>query len=686
MKKADSFVLVVTLALLLTIGLAVAAAADFQPPAFTWAVVKSNATTSGTKLCFGVKLSGFGPLSSGSVNVTWPDGATVTTFNTPDLYYEAADGSYYWKCDDMPATAPAGDFIFSVNNTLGEDQAIFSFSHNPVPVVSSASMTPTDLTFTGNTTPNFTWTPVTIPGKTTCYRVEIFDWQKNLPVYRSDRFSSTDAAVSFTVPGGILQANLHYQWRVQAGDSLDWEGEQNRSRSDFHGFYTGPASPPEFVWTLFRSNNRSAGLFVQAGAQVKGIFPSQITGLNVSSPANDIDYDFQDGDLSSDAAGAYYWGNAPAAAPQDDTLTWQIESPTGSDAQTYPFSFSLVPIVDVNSIQVDGENLANNAYIDSLTPTFSWPSVAIPGKTTYYRAQIYDWNNLVMIYSTPRQTDTFCTVPAGVLQPESAYRLVVRPTDGGGGNPEHNQSISDPYYFQTVNGEVAGTITGVVRQLDGVTPIGGAMVEALGLTNQQVTTASDGSYTLNLPPGSYRLRVSAPGYAREYFDNVTPSSEATLVAVSSGSTQIIDFDLNQGGSISGRIFQDDGVTPVTDALVIVGPSLYPSDDRFYTTTSADGSYAVTGLALGQYKVWAEADGFAEMKHYNDVYGWDNADEHFRDPTARHARYRHPPGFGRFYCRFRSRRRWNDPDPGGCHGRTGNRWLWRDWHAVQRHRR
>ena len=599
--------------------------ADPQPPALTIVSVKSIIGTGGTQIFLRANLSGFSPLSSGSVSVTWPGASKVTTFSTSELYYDQlGDGSYYRHLEAMPNPVPNGDFIFRVNNSLGSNEQTVTFAFNQVPIVSNASMSPADLAFTGTNTPTFTWSPVTIPGKETYYRVEIWDWQKNYPVYLSNNFTSTANPVTFAMPSGSLTADLHYQWRVVASDGQDILVEQNRSQSNFQGFYTGTQSTPQFAWSTFRSSNSGSGLQLQYGGQFKGAFPSQVTFCNAYSPANGIDYDFQSGDLLSEASGAYYWKSVSAANPQNDSVELTIETALGSDTDTRTFTFALVPIVDVNSIRVEGENIGNNAYVDTLTPTFSWSPVTIPGKTTYYRAQIFDWNGRILLYSTPRQTDASFTVPANVLKPESSYRLSIRPTDGGGSNPESNQSASNLYYFTTVNGELPGTISGYVRQIDGTTPIGGAKVEALGPAYQQTTAASDGSYSLKLAPGSYRLRVSAPGYAREYYNNVTPSSEATLVVVASDSAQIINFDLNEGGSISGRILQSDGTTPVSGAQVFVRPSLYFFDDGFNTTTAADGSYVVTGLALGQYKVRAEANGYAKLRYYSNVYGWNNA--------------------------------------------------------------
>ncbi|HUV88573.1 MAG TPA: carboxypeptidase regulatory-like domain-containing protein, partial [Anaerolineae bacterium] len=141
--------------------------------------------------------------------------------------------------------------------------------------------------------------------------------------------------------------------------------------------------------------------------------------------------------------------------------------------------------------------------------------------------------------------------------------------------------------------------------------IGGARIEAgpagnggpgMREWNHTAITASDGSYAMfDLPAGDYLVRIVATGYAREYWDNATPSDEATLVTVSTGVTLAgIDFALTEGGSISGHIYQSDGTTPIVGAWVLVRPSKYVSDDGFWATTDAEGAYSVAGLPLGNF--------------------------------------------------------------------------------------
>jgi hypothetical protein len=162
--------------------------------------------------------------------------------------------------------------------------------------------------------------------------------------------------------------------------------------------------------------------------------------------------------------------------------------------------------------------------------------------------------------------------------------------------------------------------------------IGGARVEAR-ITEHggdySATTASDGSYAMfGLPTGDYVVRVTASGYVREYWDNVTPSREATVVRISAGmTTPGIDFVLTEGCSISGHIYQSDGITPIEGAQVFVKPSKYHNDDGFLVTTDAEGAYKVEGLSLGNFKVKAEGPGYTGNRYYDGaegVYGWWNA--------------------------------------------------------------
>lgn len=169
------------------------------------------------------------------------------------------------------------------------------------------------------------------------------------------------------------------------------------------------------------------------------------------------------------------------------------------------------------------------------------------------------------------------------------------------------------------------TITGYVRDAS-ANPIQDAFVYASRggqcCLDGYAYSAADGSYTIaDLAPGSYRIDASATGFVREYYNNTSVYSDATLVALAiGGSAGNIDFSLGTGGSISG-VVRNAQSTPIAGALV------YAAQDGCCTsqsaTTAADGSYQITTLAPGNYRVTASAAGYAG-EYYGDTQSYASA--------------------------------------------------------------
>ncbi|HEU4506846.1 MAG TPA: carboxypeptidase regulatory-like domain-containing protein [Pyrinomonadaceae bacterium] len=150
--------------------------------------------------------------------------------------------------------------------------------------------------------------------------------------------------------------------------------------------------------------------------------------------------------------------------------------------------------------------------------------------------------------------------------------------------------------FTTTAGSVTGTIT---RAGDGV-PISGALVEAVqnGLVKGSATTLGDGTYSIAaLVPGTYDIRASAAQYATQI---------STGVVVVAGSATTANLSLPQPGTITGRVTQDDGVTPIVGAIVKVFQGANPVAK---VNTNASGDYTASALAPGTYTVQASASGF-----------------------------------------------------------------------------
>ena len=182
--------------------------------------------------------------------------------------------------------------------------------------------------------------------------------------------------------------------------------------------------------------------------------------------------------------------------------------------------------------------------------------------------------------------------------------------------------------------EVGGTISGHVYQQDGVTPIPNVWVDAedydTGEGMEGTHTEQDGSYSMVLPTGAYRVAASPSynglDYFDEWYDNTRYREQATAVSVTiPNDTPNIDFSLEVGGTISGHVYQQDGVTPIPN--VNVSANDYDTGEYMEgTSTEQDGSYSLV-LPTGAYRVSAgpSHNGLKYAReYYDDTHDWEQA--------------------------------------------------------------
>ena len=121
------------------------------------------------------------------------------------------------------------------------------------------------------------------------------------------------------------------------------------------------------------------------------------------------------------------------------------------------------------------------------------------------------------------------------------------------------------------------------------------------------TTGADGTYTAaGLRPGDWRISFTAPHgspWVSELYDDARTSETQTVVALAPGATATLnDAVLARGGTITGRILAPDG-TPRPASRC----SPRRAGGGSGTTTGADGTYTIAGLADGDYTVSAQSD-------------------------------------------------------------------------------
>jgi hypothetical protein len=165
-----------------------------------------------------------------------------------------------------------------------------------------------------------------------------------------------------------------------------------------------------------------------------------------------------------------------------------------------------------------------------------------------------------------------------------------------------------------------GNITGVVTDASGA-PLPGAPVTVANTdtnTAAHVSTTSTGEYNVpNLPPGVYRVEVTAPGFKTFVVDRITMTAGATLRA----DAQLQVGQLNESVEVTAQAIQmqtDDAKISnavqnklVDELPLVVGGALRSPFDLVTTVPESKGSGNTLSLGGGQAASWgATLDGLS----------------------------------------------------------------------------
>lgn len=164
------------------------------------------------------------------------------------------------------------------------------------------------------------------------------------------------------------------------------------------------------------------------------------------------------------------------------------------------------------------------------------------------------------------------------------------------------------------------SISGHVYRADNKNPIDKASVLVYGphfsTGPMSAKTSQDGSYkVISLNSGQSTVVATAQGYIPRFFNSVYVPEQVTKVTTTLGEEiPNIDFYLEWGGSISGRVYKLDGVTPDAKAGIyyiqisgvetpILGGCV-PTPPCQGVEAAPDGTYRIGGLLTGDYEVMA----------------------------------------------------------------------------------
>ena len=248
-----------------------------------------------------------------------------------------------------------------------------------------------------------------------------------------------------------------------------------------------------------------------------------------------------------------------------------VATPTKAGVTFNPASLNITVVASA----VSGQNFAEQVY-------------ALSGN-------IKDWEaaNLsgVLVSVTGDQTASDTTDASGnysIDLPNGSYTLT--PTKAGVTfNPVNAAVVINNSALAQNFAEQVYAVSGTIYETDGTTPLSGVLVSITGDHTDSATTGAPGTYSFDLPNGSYTVTPTKAGRT------FTPSSRAAVVSGSAVAVDDIDAEALTY-TLSGEILNSsgtgvDGITVVlsgddSDSTVTAGGGLY-------SFTLPDGSYTVT---------------------------------------------------------------------------------------------
>jgi protocatechuate 3,4-dioxygenase beta subunit len=295
--------------------------------------------------------------------------------------------------------------------------------------------------------------------------------------------------------------------------------------------------------------------------------------------------------ISINGDGSYTIPNLPPGK-------WLVRAQTETTFEMRLFPNEVVvpagALVDVTAGDQTGINFtlpATAGTIQGLVTTPSDPNnpgsplVPVPGVQVSAR-NFFD-NNVVSFVTRQDGTYLIRGLPPG------DYKIRITPVPGlaprhytATATPTNGQVFDDGSFVHVGPGQnvtgidvvlapATGKITGTVLTQGTLAPvIGGAVTvreTTTGATVVIAVTRADGSFALDsLAPGSYKLRVTAPGYAVQYSFGKDTQDAADAIVVAAGSTlSNANFVLSPVfGAFSGQAFETDG-SPLANVGIVV---------------------------------------------------------------------------------------------------------------------
>ena len=595
----------------------------YPAPQFQNAMVfASNAADGSISTVFFAIISGPSPVDVTSFTATGPSGTYNLTSSRSFQQY----GLYYVHGEN--AVLNNGSYTLTITDSVGRTASVVrEFVYNDS-IPTPTSLLPANETYTGTTTPILSFLPV--DGGRYYYQVQIRDYDQKAIWYSSPMMTDP----SLTVPDNMLQPNTAYRWVARI-----WDTAGQNFRESVAVFYTGTKGAPEInMWGVL-SFPWGEDLLNYPYARGINVAPWDIDYFQVTGPdetAYELNRRYFRFWLS--AFNAAIIGFDPPASLPDGTYTFEIKDDLGQKvSKTTTYTYNPVP-----DFLEDSRVPADNAYLDTLKPTFSWARVqGDTGNGEYlYGIRIVDYTTEIRWFDSVKSTETSFTPAEPLNLPKgNSYKWQVDVIDAS-----YNNFRASGYRVITINAVAppqTATVTGKITN----TGTGEGLSEAIVSFDQGayvLTTASDGTFSSSvIPAGTYEVEISATNYYANTLSNVTLSAGMTndlSSALTPKSPEIVstganpDEVYNDGATttlLTAKVTHPDGSGDISSVVVDLAQIGGSASQEMYDdgthgdAVSGDGTYSyqttvATATPVQQFSLNVTASDLYGFKAYGNI--------------------------------------------------------------------
>ncbi|MCP3872544.1 MAG: hypothetical protein GY699_05220 [Desulfobacteraceae bacterium] len=239
---------------------------------------------------------------------------------------------------------------------------------------------------------------------------------------------------------------------------------------------------------------------------------------------------------------------------------------------------------------------------------------------------VYDWATGVWLGNSMVNSDGSYVVTGLAQAVSGQYRVFLYSNDTYYFGEEYASPVfpgADNINFSPVEGGkiygvVSGNSQGLNIDVDVMLPNCGSPIIGYSPVDQ-------GNYSILVPVGEYYVFAhSLEGtdngiFLSEYWTNAGGTSdcnEAETVSVTFGLDTPIDFSLELDGSISGTVYESDGITPIGSGQITIYNMDQISIDN--TNINPGGTYEVDQLAPGDYVIQVNPSTNHISEYYDDA--------------------------------------------------------------------